>query len=131
MFKNHLKLAWRSILKNKLFSTINVIGLSIGLCAAMVIGAIVYYDFSFDRFHPDSDRIYRITSVFKSNDAEFSNRGVSVPLMRTFQEGVPGVELTAPFFNTSFFKVENREADLSFRNAENAILADDAYFELF
>lgn len=131
MFKNHLKLAWRSILKNKLFSTINVIGLSIGLCAAMVIGAIVYYDFSFDRFHPDSDRIYRITTVFKSNDAEFSNRGVSVPLMRTFQEGVPGVELTAPFFNTSFFKVENREADLSFRNAENAILADDAYFELF
>lgn len=131
MIKNHLKLAWRSILKNKLFSTINVIGLSIGLCAAMVIGAIVYYDFSFDRFHPDSDRIYRITTVFKSNDAEFSNRGVSVPLMRTFQEGVPGVELTAPFFNTSFFKVENREANLSFRNAENVILADDAYFQLF
>lgn len=131
MLINNIKIAWRNILKNKLFSFINVIGLSIGLCAAMVIGSIVYYDFSFDKFHPDSDRIYRITTEFKSKEADFSNRGVAVPVMRTFQEGVAGVELTAPFFNTSFYKVENREANLSFKNGENAILADDVYFQLF
>lgn len=131
MFFNNLKIAFRSILKNKLFSLINVLGLSIGLCAAMVIGAIVYFDFSFDNFHPDKERIYRIVTVFKSKDGTFSNRGVAVPLMRTFQEGVAGVELTAPFFNTDFYKVENREANLDFKNEENAILADDAYFELF
>ncbi len=124
-------MAWRNILKNKLFSFINVIGLSIGICAAMVIGSIVHYDFSFDTFHKDKDHIYRITSLFKSQGNEFPNRGVAVPLMRTFQEGVSGVELTVPFFNTSFYKVENREADLVFRNGDNAILADDAYFQLF
>ncbi|MCB0371717.1 MAG: ABC transporter permease [Muricauda sp.] len=131
MFFNNLKIAWRSILKNKLFSVINVLGLSIGLCAAMVIGAIIYYDFSFDRFHPDKERIYRVTTGFISKEGEFSNRGVAVPLMRTFQEGMPGVELTAPFFNTGFAKVENIKADLSFKNTENAILANDAYFQLF
>ncbi|MEC7262681.1 MAG: ABC transporter permease [Bacteroidota bacterium] len=131
MFFNNLKIAWRSIFKNKLFSFINVIGLSIGLCAAMVIGAIVYYDFSFDKFHPDKERIYRIVSVFKSKDSEFSNRGVAIPLMHTFQEGVSGVEITAPFMNANFYKVQNREADLDFKNGENSILADDAYFELF
>jgi ABC-type antimicrobial peptide transport system, permease component len=131
MILNNLKIAWRSILKNKLFSFINVIGLSIGLCAAMVIGAIVYYDFSFDKFHTDGDRIYRIVSVFKSKEGEFSNRGVAVPLMRTFQEGVAGVEVTTPFMNTTFYKVQNREANLDFKDIENSIMADDAYFELF
>jgi len=131
MLLNNLKIAWRSILKNKLFSLINVIGLSIGLCSALVIGAIVYFDFSFDNFHKDKDKIYRVTTLFISGENEFSNRGVSVPLMKTFKEGVPGVELTAPFMNTHFSKVENKNQDLIFKNGEDAILADDAYFQLF
>ena len=88
MFLNNLKIAWRSILKNKLFSFINVIGLSIGLCSALVIGAIVYFDFSFDTFHKDRDRIYRVTTLFESGENEFSNRGVSVPLMKEFKDGM-------------------------------------------
>lgn len=131
MLTNHIKLAWRSILKNKLFSFINVLGLSIGICSAMVIGAIVYFDFSFDTFHKDKDKIYRVTTVFESNGNQFSNRGVAVPLMRTFQEGMPGVELAAPFMSTNFFKVENKPHDLTFKNVDDAILADGAYFELF
>ncbi|MDF0714875.1 ABC transporter permease [Muricauda sp. 334s03] len=131
MLLNNLKIAWRSILKNKLFSLINVIGLSIGLCSALVIGAIIYFDFSFDTFHKDKDRIYRVTSLFKSDGDEFPNRGVAVPLMRTFREGIPGVELTAPFMNTSFSKIENKKQDLLFKDGSDAILADDAYFQLF
>ncbi|GLU43306.1 FtsX-like permease family protein [Allomuricauda sp. NBRC 101325] len=130
MFFNHLKIAWRSILKNKLFSFINVLGLSIGICSAMVIGAIVYFDFSFDTFHKEKDKIYRVTTVFESNGNHFSNRGVAVPLMRTFQEGMPGVELAAPFMSANFFKVENKPQDLTFKNIEDAIFADNAYFEL-
>ncbi len=131
MLRNNLKIAWRNILKNKLFSLINVIGLSIGICAAMVIGSIVYYDLSFDRFHKDGDKIFRITTVFKTKEREFSNRGVALTLMRTFREGVAGVEIAAPFFNTGFHRVENRDAALKFKNSEDAIFADGAYFELF
>lgn len=131
MLFNNLKTAWRNILKNKLFSFINVVGLSIGICAAMVIGSIVYYDFSFDTFHKDKDRIYRVTSLFKSQGDEFSNRGVAVPLMKTFKDGIPGVELSAPFMSTNFSKVENKKQDLVFKNENNGILADDAYFQLF
>src|SRR5690606_10419630 len=102
MFKNTLKIAWRNILKNKLFSMINIIGLSIGICAAMVIGSIVHHDLSFDRFHPDKERIYRAITLFRTPEGDFSNRGVPLPLLRTFQEGVAGVETTAAFINTSF-----------------------------
>lgn len=131
MFQNNLKIACRGILKNKLFSTINVIGLSIGICAAMVIGSIVYYDLSFDRFHPEKEKIYRVITHFKNNEGEFYNRGTAVPLMRVFREGVPGVELAVPFINTSFHLVENRESNLRFKYSEDAIFADDAYFQLF
>ncbi|MCB0474986.1 MAG: ABC transporter permease [Flavobacteriaceae bacterium] len=131
MIKNYLKTSWRNIVKNKLFSAINVVGLSIGLCASMVIGAIVYYDFSFDTFHKDKDHIYRVVTVFQSKEGESSNRGVPIPLMRTFQEGISGVELAAPFMNTYFYKIENREDNLKFKNEENAIFADNNYFKLF
>jgi ABC-type antimicrobial peptide transport system permease subunit len=131
MFFNNLKIAWRSLVKNKLFSVINVLGLSIGICAAMVIGAIVYYDFTFDTFHKDKDRIYRVTTEFNSSGHTFTNRGVALPLMQTFQEGMPGVELAAPFRSISFSKVENKTQDLRFKNEGNSILANDAYFQLF
>ncbi|MBW8242485.1 ABC transporter permease [Muricauda oceani] len=131
MFLNNLKIAWRSILKNKLFSFINVIGLSIGLCSALVIGAIVYFDFSFDTFHKDRDRIYRVTTLFESGENEFSNRGVSVPLMKEFKDGISDVEVSAPFMSTFFSTIENKSQDLVFRNENDAILADGAYFEIF
>ena len=66
MLKNYIKIAWRNIWKNKLFSAINVISLAIGLSASFVIGLMVYYDFSFDTFHEDGDRIYRVVTDFET-----------------------------------------------------------------
>ena len=123
MLINHLKIAWRSILKNKLFSFINVVGLSIGLCSALVIGAIIYFDFSFDTFHKDKDRIYRVTSLFKSGNDEFTNRGVPVPLMQTFKDGVSGVEEVAPFMSANFSKVENKSQEVILKNVNDGIFA--------
>ena len=50
MIKNYLKIAWRNITKNKVFSLINIIGLTIGLSASFVIGLIIYYDTAYDTF---------------------------------------------------------------------------------
>jgi putative ABC transport system permease protein len=60
MLPHLLRLAWRHIRNHRLYTLIHVIGLSIGICACVVIWLIVHYDLSFDRFHPDSNRIYRI-----------------------------------------------------------------------
>ena len=68
MFKNYFKTAFRNLKKNKTFSIINVAGLSIGISAALVIYLIVSYDFSFDKFEKDSDRIYRVVSDFKFDE---------------------------------------------------------------
>jgi putative ABC transport system permease protein len=63
MLKNYLKTAWRNLWKNKVFSAINIIGLSIGMAACIVIMLFVSYERSFDNFH--SKNIYRLNEVQK------------------------------------------------------------------
>jgi putative ABC transport system permease protein len=56
MLKNY----WRIIARNKIYSTINVLGLALGICGCVVLYLITDYEFSFDRHRPDGERIYRI-----------------------------------------------------------------------
>src|SRR6185369_2802067 len=60
MFKSYLKIAGRNLLKNKLYSGINIFGLSIGLTCCLAIGLYIQDEFSYDRFHPRSTDIYRV-----------------------------------------------------------------------
>ena len=61
MFKNYFKIAWRSLLKNKTVSIINITGLSVGMAAAILILLWVQNEFSYDTYYPNGNKIYRIT----------------------------------------------------------------------
>src|SRR5687767_6477383 len=61
MIKNYLKIAWRNLRKNKVFSAINIIGLAIGMAACIIIMLFVFYERSFDNLH--SRNIYRLNEV--------------------------------------------------------------------
>src|SRR5688572_11857462 len=67
MFKSYLKIAWRNIKRQKVYTIINVLGLSLGLCGCIVIYVISSYEFSFDDFHPDKKRIYRVMGDVTEN----------------------------------------------------------------
>lgn len=60
MIANHFKIAFRNILKSKIFSAINLIGISVGMAASIHILNFVLYETSFDKFHKNSERIYRV-----------------------------------------------------------------------
>ncbi|RKN82915.1 FtsX-like permease family protein [Ulvibacterium marinum] len=131
MFKNYLKIAFRNLWKNKVFSLINIIGLSIGLSAAFVIGTIIYFDLTFDKFHLDGERIYRVTTEFTSPDGNFYNPGVSVPLGQALKEEFAGIEIVSPLYTISMHQVENTETEKIFKSPENIIHTDGNYFQLF
>jgi len=59
MLRNYLKIALRNLVKNKAFSLINILGFSLGFVAAIFIALYVLDELSFNRFHTDSERIYR------------------------------------------------------------------------
>ncbi len=60
MLKSYLTIAWRNLMKNKIFSFINITGLTIGITVCMMIFLFIMNEFSVDRFHQNGDRIYRV-----------------------------------------------------------------------
>lgn len=60
MIRNYLNIALRTLWKNKMLSAINVVGLSLGLACFSLLMLHIYDEFSFDRFHRNSDRIFRV-----------------------------------------------------------------------
>ncbi len=63
MLKNYFKIAWRNIAKNKLFSAINIVGLSIGIACCAIISLYVTYELSYDAYNEQSANLYRLTTV--------------------------------------------------------------------
>src|SRR6478672_3210893 len=97
MLKNYLVIALRNFWRNKIFSLINIFGLAIGISAALVIYLIVQYDFSFDKFHKDGDRIYRVVSDFRFSGEVFHNSGITSPMGNAVRKELTGIELVVPF----------------------------------
>ena len=131
MLRNYIKIAWRNLWKNKLFSLINVISLAIGLSASFVIGLMVYHEFTFDNFHPDEDRIYRVTTEYTSPQGKNYNPGVASPLEGTLKEEVPGIEVVSYFYTSDPSKVKIAESGQEYKKPENVIYTDANYFKLF
>ncbi|HTD39329.1 MAG TPA: ABC transporter permease [Mucilaginibacter sp.] len=133
MIKNYFKIALRSFKRHKLFTLINIIGLSIGICASLVIYLIVNYDFSFDKFHKDRDRIYRVVSNYSFAGEVGHNGGVTWPLGDAAKNEVTGLEGTAPFFTLNFSAIipNGTKAPAKFKNESTIILADHRYFDMF
>ncbi|WP_111684394.1 ABC transporter permease [Winogradskyella tangerina] len=130
MIKNYFKIAWRNIMKNKVFSLINIIGLTIGLSASFVIGLMIYYDYTFDNFHKDDDRIYRVVTDFTSPEGQFHNPGVTVALEDAIKEN-SNFEIINGFYTERPSKVENRESNLEFKWPKFVIYTNGEYFDIF
>ena len=97
MIKNYFLVALRNFWRNKTFSLINILGLSIGISASLVIFLIVSYDLGFDHFQPNRDRIYRITSNFTMQGNTLGTPGVCYPLLRrSHKKEATGIELVGP-----------------------------------
>ena len=88
MLSNYLKIAWRNIIGSPMFSAINVIGLAIGLACCIIITVFVNHEVSYDKQWQNSDRIYRVTRDFFSNNLRLAAVAPNVAplLMEDFSE---------------------------------------------
>ena len=99
MLRNFIVVAWRNIDRNKLYAAINVVSLSIGITACLVIYLIVHYEFSFDNFHPDKERIYRIAFIGEEDNGNKHSWATGSPVLPTvLREEVSGIEKVAAFY---------------------------------
>ena len=99
MLKNYFRIAWRTLTRHKTYTLINILGLTLGICSCLVIWLIAKYEFSFDRFHPDKEHIYRIitSEQLTDNSPVQLLPAVIPPVADALQETIPGIEKVAPY----------------------------------
>src|SRR5437764_185140 len=95
MFKNYFKTAFRNLKRNKSYSAINIIGLAVGIAACILIFLVIQFETSFDNFHKNRDRIYRVVSVFKTPDGINYSRGSAFPVAKGLRIDYPQLENVA------------------------------------
>jgi putative ABC transport system permease protein len=100
MFKNYLKIAWRSLTRNKSYAAINIAGLAIGIAVCMMIFIIIQYQTSYDNFHSKKDRTYRVLTEYHHAGAAniFYGKDVPLPMPLGLKTAFPQIEQVAPIF---------------------------------
>lgn len=134
MIKNYILLFVRNLRRQKLFSFVNLLGLTVSIASTLLIYLYVQHEFSYDRFHKDVDRIYRVNQTFiwgENNNSQFSSTGPGVAY--AIKEELPEVELMSSIFTPGnhivFYTKPNNEV-ISFE--ETKILAGDSnFFKMF
>jgi putative ABC transport system permease protein len=128
MFRNFIKVAIRSIYRQKAYALINVMGLAIGIACSILITLFVIYESSFDRFHQKADRIVRLWLNGNLGESEISGANTAVPEGPIFMDEVPEVEnfcRVDPWDNVLI-----RVGDRTFLE-DNFYWADSGFFEIF
>jgi putative ABC transport system permease protein len=100
MITNYFRLALRQLLKNKRYSAINIFGLAIGLAACLLIFRMVYFEWTFDHFHPHYDRIARVVTESHSEEGVDYTTGIPLPAMDAMQTAIPQFEQIARVHST-------------------------------
>ena len=95
MFKNYFKTAWRNITRTIGYSALNIVGLSIGMAVALVIGLWVYDQYSFDKFLPAYQSVYRVQRNFNSNGDTLTFQTTSLKLADALRTQIPEIEYVA------------------------------------
>ncbi len=101
MFRNFIKIAFRYIIRNKIFSLINIVGLSIGVACFILIALWIKDELSYDRFHEHLEQIYLVNKEYQLGDEISSNPATPYPLAQAAIEQVPEVVLSTHFYRSS------------------------------
>ncbi|MBB3840284.1 putative ABC transport system permease protein [Runella defluvii] len=129
MLRNYLKIAWRNLLKNKLYSIINIFGLAIGLTCFLLISLYVVDELSYDRYLKDAARIYRIHSDIKFGGTEMKMALSSDPFGPTLKKDYPEVEQYVRLFAQNSRRFIRKGNEFLVEN--NCVNADSTFFEVF
>jgi len=124
MFKNYITISFRNLKRNLIFSSINIVGLSIGLACTLLIGVWVSQELSYDRHFKDSEKIYRVGVNFFN----IGNMAIGPEILQSRLREYPEIVATTDIGNvgTLEFKKDGQSVHI-----ENVFRADDEFFDVF
>ncbi|HEX9513191.1 MAG TPA: ABC transporter permease [Puia sp.] len=127
MIKNYLRIAWRNLWKNKVFSTLNIVGLALGLACSLLILLWVQDEWSVDTFHANNDRLYRVYQRAHYDNKITAGDGTPAVLAAELKRVIPDIEYATNFsWNQDHtFQVKDKILKL------NGTYADADFFNMF
>jgi len=135
MIRNYLKTAYRSLVKNFGFTTINILGLSVGIATCLLIVFYVVDELSYDRYNTKADRIYRITLEASLNGHAGSYATSEGPLEAALKDNFPEIEKTTRmvdkdgiFFSPSKFSIRKGNSNIQERRV---VFSESSLFDVF
>lgn len=138
MLKNYFIVAYRNLLKNKTYSAINIFGLALGMAACFFIFQYVRFELSYDRFHKNANRIYRVPisytgSLATARSSIVNHPAVGPAMKNDFPEVVDYVRLAPPniFMRTSTLVYDDSKGNIKRFNEKKFFLADKSFFRIF
>jgi len=129
MFSNYFKIAFRNIRRHKVYSIINIIGLAVGMACTIFILMWMQYEFSFDRYHENAERIYRLTSDFNFGTLKGPYAVSNHPAGPTLQRDYPEVEKAVRFHAVWGRSLVQHKDKKFFEN--DLLYADNTVFDVF
>ena len=131
MLKNFLTLIYRNFLRNKFYSTVNIIGLAAGMVASILIFLFILNELNFDRMHADANRIFRVVETRSAPDREYKTpktAGILAPVLKNDQTGVENYVRMIGRYTAGRFTV--KYGDNKFYEG-NYYFAEQSFFDLF
>ncbi len=131
MLKNFFTIAWRNLWKNKTYASINILGLSLGIGCSILIFTLVSFHLSFDNFHPDKDRIYRVVTEVHDEVADYS-QGVPSPVGKTFRKDFDYAEKVARVFSygDALISFKSGNEQKKFKEGSGVAYVEPAFFDI-
>lgn len=139
MLVNNLKIAYRNLARHRNFTILNTLGLSVGVAASLLLLMVVRYELSFDTFHTQYDRIYRVVrqQVYPDGSGEMGP-GNPLPVAAALKTDIPQFERVVPVFGTLDPQVtvlgsdpNSRDLSTKFIEQNEGLMVDPEFFKLF
>lgn len=128
MFSNYLKISLRNLAKHKVFSFLNIFGLALSMTVCLLFMTMIKDAHSYDRFHPEADRTYRIlTEALRKDGGTESYASSPFPVSQSLKEEYSQIELWTPLVNQFGGEVLGREGNLYLQG----LYTDNTFFEMF
>lgn len=137
MFKNYFRINFRSLWRNKGYTLINILGLATGIAVCLLIFLIISFETSFDNFHKNKDRTYRVLTEYHHADSKeiFYGRGVPRALPAGIQSAFPQIEEVVPLVTGNDDQLlvlnDNSEASKKFKEERGVFFTTPGFFKIF
>jgi len=137
MLKFYFKTAFRNLLRNRVHTIINLLGLSLGIAFALIAFLIVSFELSFDKHHPQVEKTYRVVTIPEFSGEIFYNPGVAYSVPSMLRDNIPEVEVISKLVSRGGTKVkwihQDAQGNEQVKDVEinNAASITNKYFELF